>query len=692
MGASAKKTHQAFAISPAATTPPPGLTAAILEEPIVELDHDVDASPVPKVAGRNVAGELGDLEEPATGHATDDALADGGPVTEVGPGRWGEALIAVPDLAPLGAPNGTALLVGGADLDESLATLFAYQHPVTGDPVEVLHATVDPAAEAKLLDALSLSDQQLVAVETATTLNGRTPLDITEGFAEKLTVAAKSINHHLKDATPIPAHTTSAVTNLQTTLTALAATTSAATDVEMLDHYQTICSELAARCDPAWATGYTAGGKTGPVTAFEVHGPATITSWVPAPLDEPAPGKLATGLRNATRPAPTLTAAGVSVWDGTTRTTSTGKEYVIDLGDGYQAIYRPHQTSSSADAVDYTLRGQLELHAPTGGMVGHGPELVNRLGQLNLVNRAMTAGEGEWTYLRRNIIAQDLQQHSAVAAAVAAADGLDDAAEQGLFTERAHQAAGMNDRQLHRFARQLRLDAETVALPAKVKLVRQAVATATGFASGDALASSAGYQPTPTVSHGWLTWSRFDVTAIPATVTGACGGKVLYHRVTASNLATILATGSLVSTERRHLMGTAHGLGMSEAADKKSGGATSVFLRLGKPAGGPALVWDNPAGMLSRADWYGYNGDHYGALNPTHNTTGLTRDPATVAAFTATNNEIMFRHGIDLLHGPHPPTRIITASPKERTSLLDQLAANGVTHIGSRPVKDVITC
>ena len=52
-------------------------------------------------------------------------------------------------------------------------------------------------------------------------------------------------------------------------------------------------------------------------------------------------------------------------------------------------------------------------------------------------------------------------------------------------------------------------------------------------------------------------------------------------------------------------MGAGSGTGMSESADMKTGGARSVFLRVGsKPGHGPALYWDDPSRLLRRADWY----------------------------------------------------------------------------------------
>jgi hypothetical protein len=88
---------------------------------------------------------------------------------------------------------------------------------------------------------------------------------------------------------------------------------------------------------------------------------------------------------------------------------------------------------ADAKSPDFSQRGSLELIAPQGA--GHGPELVHRLGQLNLVNRPMTAAEGEWAYLRRNVEAQGLENKAGVKKALAEADGLEDATTELLVAE-----------------------------------------------------------------------------------------------------------------------------------------------------------------------------------------------------------------------------------------------------------------
>jgi hypothetical protein len=396
-------------------------------------------------------------------------------------------------------------------------------------------------------------------------------------------------------------------------------------------------------------------------------------------------------MRDATRVAPTLDAAGVASWDGKSRSKASGKEYAVDLGDGFSAVYRPYEVAGKATAADFSYRGALEVIAPPGA--GHGPELVAKLGELNLVNRPLSKAEGEWAYLQRNVWAQQLDHHKGVAGALAESAGLDDAVTELLVAQRQHEAIGMGDTELHRFARGLRLEAEARALPHKVRLVREAVAKATGWGSGADLAASPGYDPAPRVSGGWLTWDRFDVAGLIGDVDKAFGNRGLTHHVTGHNLSDLLSSGVLASSERRRLMGVASGKGMSEGSDMKSGGAKSVFLRVADaPGAGPSLFWADPSRLLRRSDWYAYSSDHFGSLNPQsgHSTSGQTRNPTTVAGFKGhSGNEIMFRHGIDLL-GAEAPTRIKCSSATERSNILKMLKSRGIHTLGSRTVEEVL--
>lgn len=150
--------------------------------------------------------------------------------------------------------------------------------------------------------------------------------------------------------------------------------------------------------------------------------------------------------------------------------------------------------------------------------------------------------------------------------------------------------------------------------------------------------------------------------------------------------------GVLACTERRRLMGVASGVGSSESADMQTGGARSVFLRVAsKPTGGVMLYWGQPGRLLSRADWYAYPSDHYGAVNPAahqYSAGKLTRDPHKIAGFNG-SNEVMFANGIDLV-GEGAPTLIRCGSTKTRGQLLNLLKARGITELGGRPAEQVI--
>jgi hypothetical protein len=278
-----------------------------------------------------------------------------------------------------------------------------------------------------------------------------------------------------------------------------------------------------------------------------------------------------------------------------------------------------------------------------------------------------------------------------VKAALAETAGMEDAMEHVLFAERADQAIGMSDGELHHFAKQIRLDAERTALRAKVTVLRDAVAKATGHPSGDALAASPGYDPTPRRSGGWLAWSRFDVTGDSGGLRKAFGQRGLMHSIGKGDLVTVMRTGVLASTERRARMGVKAGIGTSEGADKITGGANSVFLRVHTdPGGGYAMFWADPTPIIGRSDWYAYTGDHFGSINAAshHSVSGQTKDPKVVAKWNG-HNEVMVQNGLDLL-GDEAPTWVRCKNAAQRKEVLKVLADKGVTHMGGKPVEQVI--
>jgi hypothetical protein len=694
MGGGATKAHEAFTVSPAvavavatpsaspAAVSPPSASAA--QNPTIEAAGAAGAAGAPSPKQLDPTGDL--AAAPATTPTTLEHGPTGGNnhTDEHTDMLVDDAVTPIPASVPIGEITGTPLLVGGADLDDSLATLVAYHSP--DGPVEVLHAVVTEPAEAKLLEAVAAAKEHLVPVTVTKDVHGRLPLDETSELYEQLVTVAKSVNHHLKLGDGIPQATVDKHAALAGKLDKLSTDPATTADEHtMLAHYQAATAEIGSRLAPGFATPYQQGGKVPTVEPHTVAHPVTVTEMQPAPAAQPSDGRLAARIRNATRIRPTIT-DGTADWDRKARAHAAGKEYVIDLGDGYQAVYRPHAPDKG---VVFSQRGSLELVAPAGA--GHGPELVRRLGRLHLVNRPMTAAEGEWAYLSRNIWAQQLDQRPGVAAALTDAQGLEDAVRHQLIADRAGEAIGLDEPALEAFSKQLLLDAEAAALPHKVHLVRDAVAKARGLASGEALTADPAYDPTPRRSGGWLVWDRFDV--VPGTVDSQFGGRGLRHAMTGNNLVDVLRSGVLASTERRRLMGVKTGLGKSESADMESGGAKSVFVRVGsKSDGGTGLYWDQPGRLLRRADWYAYPSDHFGSLNPasSHSVSGQTRNPTTVAGFDGSLNEVMFRNGIDLF-GSEAPTRICCGSTAVRDEILALLAERGITELGGKPVSQVVT-
>jgi Asp-tRNA(Asn)/Glu-tRNA(Gln) amidotransferase A subunit family amidase len=144
-------------------------------------------------------------------------------------------LTPVPTEPPVGLVTGTPLLVGGADLCDSLATLVAYRSGKSAH--EVLVATVDEPAEAKLLEALALSETKMVPVEMETEVHGRLPADIEHQLYEQLQKVAISVNHHLKVGDGIPQHTHENFEKAMAAISALGPELEAQGDKEMLAHY-----------------------------------------------------------------------------------------------------------------------------------------------------------------------------------------------------------------------------------------------------------------------------------------------------------------------------------------------------------------------------------------------------------------------------------------------------------------------
>lgn len=594
-----------------------------------------------------------------------------------------EVLTPIPEHLGVGDVVGHGIAVAGDDFEQGNVTLIAYAAEGNGPEHEVLYGWVDKTAEQKLFAALNSDGTNLVPVEVISHVTGRLPADIDNGLYEKLGVVAKSVNHHLKAGSEIPAHTHTNLEELIAKLDEVAAANPTSDEQEMLDHYFGAVEQLSERLTPGYDIPYSEGGKTPHFASHVVDHEVKTTKMVPGPPDPDQPTLLPMTKRNATRIGSTLK-DGVGSWDGVTRTTASGSEYVIDLGEGFEAIYRPHDPTLGGHSAGKGHQGFLEVTAPAGA--GHGAELVHRLEQLHLVNQPITKAEGEYTYLQRQAWALKADKKPGIVNATANAAELDDTMAEIVFNERVGDAPD-DPAEIDRWIRSVQLEGQRRAQPAKAALMREAIAPLLGHTDGASLAADPAYDPTPTPSGGWLTWHRMDVTRDPAAVRKAFGKKALVHQVTGNNLAEIFQTGVLAATERRRVMGIGAGKGMSESADMNTGGSRVVDLRVKNPTGlsGPHLIWDDPVKLLKRADWYAYNGDKFAALDGA----AQIRDPFKTASMTASSNEVLFHNGIDLT-GPEAPDRIVCSSTHQKKELLAVLKTRGITHLGDKPVGEVI--
>lgn len=227
-----------------------------------------------------------------------------------------------PEAGSVGDPAGIAMLVGGADLEDSSATLICYAGPDA--PREVLHATVTRDAEPKLLEAIQLSDRDLIvptgenllAVTVDKAVYGRLPLDEQHQLFDRVQTLAKSVNHHLKAGDGIPEHTKSGHAKLVAALDDLESDpVRTPAEKAMLAHYRDAVDQLAERLADGYAIHYADGGKLPILTAYEVSSTVQVTELVPAPQGELPDGLVSAHVRQATRIKPTLQ-DGKTSWDG----------------------------------------------------------------------------------------------------------------------------------------------------------------------------------------------------------------------------------------------------------------------------------------------------------------------------------------------------------------------------------------
>ena len=700
MGAGASKAHEANTINPSSTyLPPTSIDTSSIE---TETAASIGTGSIDTVVDVAVAGQKWETSSidtaPDDVPAIDDTVIDDvavidevtqveGPLEEGPPadvavpaavlgldeGWSGEDVLApLPDALLITDEVAASVLVSGADFENANISLVAFDS--SAGQVEVLYGWVHPDAEAKILDAI-IDENGLVEVTEPAMVMGQLDADIENNIHGELVTAVKSVKHHSAAGSPIPEHTHKRLADLAGLRETLPISDDGAV-AAMWAHYG---PALDASIATAAGSGDVA--AIGMVTKFETEHEGTITKLVPVKDLGPGAPDLVATVKPASRPSVVSASSGRLLLGD--RLPQGGNEYEIDLGAGFVARYRPHNDKAVGSSAG--MQGLLEIQAPPGA--GRQGELVGRLAQLNLNNKPLTAGEAEYTYLLRNAWAQGVEHTPAVRDAIDAGHDLASSYAEMLASERAHETVCMDQSEMIGWAKRIRIEADTAATPMRTAIVRDALAKQLGYASGADMAATPGYNPMPTREGPTHVWSRFDVNS--STLDPKWGTRKLVHQVTGKNLAPMLTSGGgvLTATEHRQFMGHT-GVGMSEAADAGTGGSRAVFLRV-KPTdtynSGQWLEWNQPGALLTRSDWYGYNGDKFGNFQ----SSAQTRNPNQLVNHTAHNNEVMFRDGIDLF-GPHGPDRIHLGSKQAATAVIAELKASGRTHIRNQPLSEVI--
>lgn len=229
-------------------------------------------------------------------------------------------------------------------------------------------------------------------------------------------------------------------------------------------------------------------------------------------------------------------------------------------------------------------------------------------------------------------------------------------------------------------------------MPARTAMLKRFFEERMGLPEGE-LEKLPTYRPEPEAGPGFLTWRRFDHP--PQAIRKAMGAKRIVHDLTSGNKAGTLCQiiesgGLLASTDVRARMGV-HVHSMSPDADQHTGGASYVFTPVRGTSAKCDLEWE-PQNVLSRSDWFAYPSDHYGAINPSDHhfsSHSFTTDPATLATFNGSSNEVMFKNGLHVL-GPHGVRRIWVGSESDRQHVLAAIAKVGASEIAGRPVDEVV--
>ena len=158
----------------------------------------------------------------------------------------------------------------------------------------------------------------------------------------------------------------------------------------------------------------------------------------------------------------------------------------------------------------------------------------------------------------------------------------------------------------------------------------------------------------------------------------------------------IIKSGGMKSTNQRTFTGVRI-TGASPEADMGTGGADSVFTRLGirgngerfnnSFCGGPYRIIIDQS-ELGRTDWYAYPGDNFGTTETSSMLGRMsgTDFAASMKKHYRNGNEIMFRHAIPT----ESFTGIVCETAADRATLIKEFKAEGITEINGIPIATFI--
>lgn len=173
----------------------------------------------------------------------------------------------------------------------------------------------------------------------------------------------------------------------------------------------------------------------------------------------------------------------------------------------------------------------------------------------------------------------------------------------------------------------------------------------------------------------------------------------IYHKIySIENLPNIIKAGGLISSHERYKRGLIVD-GESSSRDMRTGGGDSVFTRIVTKKGlknskkskqeldGVHFVFEPD--LLDRTDWYSYNNDLYGGIDP--NIFKQRLSPKELIEEQGLgwrdSNEQMFRTGIPM----EKVKAIACATENQALEVIDILHRAGITKINNKSIKQIIT-